>query len=269
MSENLFGTETPALTDNSDGVDYALGVRFTASADGQITHGRWRSPETVQNNGATFGLYKVSDQSLLASKDFGSVTLGDWNSLALDTPVDITADTTYAAVVWISSHYCATTGYTWPHTSGSLTAIADNGWLTSSPGALAFPSTESGNAANFFVDIEFTASTPGAIAPDGITVPITIGQPALSQTFTITPTGITVPITLGRPALSQEIAPVTETGGSWEGLRAGVAEARAAHAEAERRRRHPIDCPEHLWPLQRTASGEYHCLFGGHVVEPY
>lgn len=103
------------------------------------------------------------------------------------------------------------------------------------------------------------------LTPDGLAVPVTLGAPSLSQTiepgFDIAPDGIAVAVSLGAPALSQIIA---STGG-WETLSAIVHEARADHERNAERRRNPIDCPEHGWPLERTSRG-LHCKFGGHVV---
>ncbi len=49
-------------------------------------------------------------------------------------------------------------------------------------------------------------------------------------------------------------------------LLAYINESRAAHAVAENRRRNPVDCPKHHWPLQSLGQGQYHCQYGGHVV---
>lgn len=46
-----------------------------------------------------------------------------------------------------------------------------------------------------------------------------------------------------------------------------INEARAAHKQAQRRAEQPVECPIHLWPLERS-DGIYHCKFGGHVVVP-
>ncbi len=51
-------------------------------------------------------------------------------------------------------------------------------------------------------------------------------------------------------------------------LLATIREARHEHEKAEQRRRQPLDCPDHLWPLQPLGAGRYHCKFGGHVVIP-
>src|SRR4029079_10361608 len=73
---------------------------------------------------------------------------------------------------------------------------------------------------------------------------------------------LTVDLTL---AGTVEGGAAPETPPSWEGILGAVNEARAEHAKAQERRRHPIDCPEHLWPLE-VRDGVYHCKFGGHVV---
>ena len=58
-----------------------------------------------------------------------------------------------------------------------------------------------------------------------------------------------------------------ETPPSWNGILGAVNEARAEHRRHEERRRHPVDCPDHLWPLQPLGGNRYHCQFGGHVIK--
>lgn len=57
----------------------------------------------------------------------------------------------------------------------------------------------------------------------------------------------------------------TETSAGWETIRGAINEARAQHLKHQERRRRPIDCPVHLWPLE-IVGNTYHCKFGGHVV---
>jgi hypothetical protein len=57
-----------------------------------------------------------------------------------------------------------------------------------------------------------------------------------------------------------------ETPAGWNTIMGAVNEARAEHRHAADRARHPVDCPEHLWPLKPVGGNRYHCQFGGHVV---
>lgn len=54
---------------------------------------------------------------------------------------------------------------------------------------------------------------------------------------------------------------------SWTELTGIVAEARAEHETNQARKRSPVECPEHGWPLTSGPDGEAHCEFGGHVVK--
>jgi hypothetical protein len=166
MTENLFGNAVPGTGDAADGTtNYGLGTKFTPQVDGNATHGRWRFPATIPHavNRVQYGIYRVSDTTLMGTMvEFPLLsTLGAWNEVALAAPIALSAGVPYMAVVWTPLRYVATGGYSWPFTNagGNLVAHTDNGWLTANPGALAFPSTESGSNASFFVDLVFE---PGA-----------------------------------------------------------------------------------------------------------
>lgn len=60
--------------------------------------------------------------------------------------------------------------------------------------------------------IAFTSAAPDTVNPDGISVPITLGAPTVSEPFTVTPTGITVPVTLGAPTITDGSMTVTPNG---------------------------------------------------------
>lgn len=46
-----------------------------------------------------------------------------------------------------------------------------------------------------------TVSQTMTVAPDSLSVPVSLGQPTVSQSFTIAPNGLSVPVTLGQPTL--------------------------------------------------------------------
>jgi hypothetical protein len=158
MSESLFGSTAPALQNEADGVNYALGTRFTPGVNGTISAGKWFFPTTIPDASVQvqIGVYLASGPTLLGSASFplGS-TLGAWNTVNFGSPISVTGGTLYAVVIWTPLRYVATTTYSWPATSTNLTATSSNGWLAVSPGALTYPTTVSGNTASYFADVVF------------------------------------------------------------------------------------------------------------------
>lgn len=122
------------------------------------------------------------------------------------------------------------------------------------------------------------------VAPDGIAAPVALGAPVVSQSLAAAPNGMAASVALGAPAVVMAVnlpgivvsagvgAPAVDgprtvvTQGSWDSLLGILASARADAAQQRERDAHPIDCPEHQWPLQRVSDGVYHCIFGGHTV---
>lgn len=108
------------------------------------------------------------------------------------------------------------------------------------------------------------AGTAGVAGSAALTLPhITVT--GAGETAPAAEAAIVLPALIVAGTAESAIAPVEE-GGSWEGLLAPVNVARAAHRLAVQRRAHPLDCPQHHWPLQQAGPGRWHCKFGGHVV---
>lgn len=162
MSQNLFGSTTPAGGDEADGIDYALGTRFTPGVSGTVSKGRWYFPVTIPDASiqVQIALYEVAGQTQLGIVSFPlGATLGAWNEVAFSSAIPVTAGLSYAVVIWTPLRYVATPTYSWPATSTDLTAGSSNGWLAASPGAMAFPTTVSGNTASYFADVVFDPTT--------------------------------------------------------------------------------------------------------------
>jgi hypothetical protein len=135
-----------------------LGVKFRASTDGIITGLRFYKGST--NTGLHVGNLWTSAGVLLATMTFANETASGWQQGALQTPVAITANTTYIA------SYHTTTGFYAGDTlyfakagvtNGPLTALANgvdgpNGVYRYGPGG--FPASTS-NSANYWVDVVF------------------------------------------------------------------------------------------------------------------
>lgn len=62
----------------------------------------------------------------------------------------------------------------------------------------------------YIIAVAFTSSGDGAIAPDGIAIPVTLGAPTLDGGQTVAPDGITVPVTLGAPTVNGDMAIVPD-----------------------------------------------------------
>lgn len=278
-TSTLFGEQTPAGVFN-DATAYVLGTRFTPTTDGEATHGRWHFPPIPPDGTVTVGIYRDSDESLLATADFVSPVGDAWNTVAFASPVPLTSGVGYTVVILTANRYVASFAYAWPTGSGDVVSAISAAGRFSASGTLVYPTSDTGAA--YFADIIFETADADAVTPDGIAVPLAVGEPTVSQALTVTPDGIAVPVTLGSPTLAQALT-VTPGGiavsvavgtptltfsdavppapGSWDTLSGIVREARSDHERNQERIANPIDCPDHGWPLNGR-----HCLFGGHVV---
>jgi hypothetical protein len=322
---NLFTSQTPTVTDASDGtpgITTATTVRFAQS--GTVTGIRFYATTTVSGT-YTGLLWEVDDSddtpagTLLASKTLGSApTGGTWNTITFDTPVAVATNTLYRAGIFSGAgRYVATTlFFASDVVNGDITGDANGddpvGLGSLRQGTFAINATATypsgaGNGTCYFADVEFTAGA-APLAPSGIEVPFALGTPAAAFTanavpagievpialgapvaafansaapagieipialgaptvlMTVRPNGIEVPIALGEPAVDAPAGPAPEAVGSWYGLLNVLQQARADHQINAERDANPLDCPQHGWPLDRSARG-LHCRYGGHLVK--
>jgi hypothetical protein len=342
---NLFTSQTPSSTNNSDGTPgITSGMTVSFDEDGDVHGVRIFTTTTV--SGTYTGLfYQVTSSdpgtgTLLASEVYAGSTPtgGAWLDIVFDTPVAVTAGVAYRVGVHNDAgRYVATLDdFDAGKSNDGINAPAHNGTvggftvsqgvfrIDASPG---YPNSPGGGGTNYFVDVDFRApvaavvpdgiavpvaqgapstsaaitTTPGGIAlavalgepsasaavtasPDGIAAPVALGGPGSNAEISTAPAGISVPVTLGEPAIVSAVVPsgialavelgeptVTRVdptaGAGWGGLLGVINSARADAALNAERRRHPVDCPEHGWPLQRNGRGVLHCRFGGHIVK--
>ena len=155
VTENLFGaTATPAIITVNDPSAVELGVKFTASADGQITGIRfYKGPS---NTGTHVADLWSSTGTLLATATFTNETASGWQQVNFSTPVAITAGTTYVASYHTSvGEYSATSNYfTSNVVSGDLTAPAAGNGVYAYGSSDAFP-TSTYNSTNYWVDVVY------------------------------------------------------------------------------------------------------------------
>jgi Domain of unknown function (DUF4082) len=156
-------TAAPAMASASDAEPIELGVRFSSDLDGWVTGVRFY--KGAGNTGAHTGSLWSSTGERLARATFTNETVTGWQTVVFDTPVPITAGTTYVA----SYHaprggYAADGGYfeTTDRRRAPLRAPASapgapNGLYAYGPGA--FP-TSSFRATNYWVDVVFTTTLP-------------------------------------------------------------------------------------------------------------
>lgn len=172
---NLFTSQTPAVTDASDGtpgITTATTEEF--SEDGQVS-GIWFYATATVGGAYSVALWRVDSSdpgggTQLAGKVLGgSPTPGTWNLVTFDTPVDVLAGVAYRAALFSGAgRYVATVGFfASPLTNGDMTAPAHGatvGALTISQGTFridasaGYPNGTSGSAC-YFVAADYTASS--------------------------------------------------------------------------------------------------------------
>ncbi len=150
--ETLFTTQTPAMTDFSNGPNYELGTAFTSDITGQITAVRfWKASS---ESGTHIGNIWSSTGQLLASVTFTNETASGWQQQALANPLTIAPKTTYVVSVNTGGTYFVYTpgGLSSQVSNENLSSIAGNNGLAGTPGTFPTINTD-GN--NFFRDIVF------------------------------------------------------------------------------------------------------------------
>ncbi|HKX23865.1 MAG TPA: DUF4082 domain-containing protein, partial [Candidatus Saccharimonadales bacterium] len=160
---NLFGTPT-GQSNFDDASDVELGVKFIPSINGTISGVRFYKQGSM--GGTHVGRLWQSDGTPMANATFTETASG-WQSVTFSSPVSVTAGTTYvASVTFNDGRYIATPNYfTTSVTNGPLTAPSGpsvgNGVFTGNAGS--FPTTASGNHANYWVDVAFYATDPPTV----------------------------------------------------------------------------------------------------------
>lgn len=152
--ETLFTTQTPAMTNLSDGsaVNYELGTAFISGTPGSITALRfWK---TSNESGTHIGRLWSSSGQILGSVTFNHETASGWQEEALTTPIPISPNVTYVVTVNTgNSFYVATNqGLAAPVINRDLhTTVGSNGLY----GGLGQFPTESYQHTNYFRDVVF------------------------------------------------------------------------------------------------------------------
>jgi hypothetical protein len=184
------GADTSGVTAANDANSVELGVKFIASANGQITGLTYY--KSAQDTGTHVGSLWTASGQLLGQATFINETASGWQTVSFTQPINITAGTTYVASYHSNGFYSATANYfTTDYTSGALTAPAStvsggNGVYAYGTGSL-FPNS-SYNASNYWVDVLYKQgaqnTAPVAANDSGFTTntgtPVTIQASALT-----------------------------------------------------------------------------------------
>ncbi|MET0533986.1 MAG: DUF4082 domain-containing protein, partial [Steroidobacter sp.] len=155
---------TPAFNDPST---VEVGVKFRSDVSGLITGIRFY--KGAGNIGTHVGSLWSIDGARLASGAFLNETASGWQQLIFDTPVAISANTTYVASYHANNgNYAADSDYFLTEViNGPLHALADaqspNGVYSYGPSS--FP-TLSHRATNYWVDVIFTLNPPRTLWKD-------------------------------------------------------------------------------------------------------
>jgi hypothetical protein len=153
-------TQRPASTDSDTPVE--LGMKFKSTVPGTIT--KFRYFKVAGETGTHIGRLWSAGGSLLKTATFTNETDTGWQTVVLDTPYHIGADTTYVISVNAVARYGATGGELGTAiTNGPVSSIAgNNGVYTYKTGT--FPNSSYNNS-NYYRDIEFVPGQTDSIAP--------------------------------------------------------------------------------------------------------
>ncbi len=186
----LFSASDAPASATDDNSSVELGVKFIASARGEITGLRYY--KSAQDTGTHVGSLWTSSGQLLGQATFFSETASGWQTVTFAQPIAVSAGVTYVASYHSNGFYSATANYfTSDHTNGALTAPSStasggNGLYAYGTGSL-FP-TASYNATNYWVDVLYRepVQNAGPVAANDSGFSTNAGTPITIQASALT-----------------------------------------------------------------------------------
>lgn len=150
-------TDTPSSPNNLDPQALEIGVKFTSTQAGTVSDVKFY--RAASDTGVDYVHLWSSTGTLLATGTYTGTDTG-WQTVALDTPYTISADTSYVASYHSDGSYAATSDYfaaaktSGPLTAPSSAASGGNGVYAYTSGATTslFPTNSYGNS-NYYVDL--------------------------------------------------------------------------------------------------------------------
>jgi hypothetical protein len=158
--DSIFENAVPPLSDSGDSASVVLGVKFTADVDGSIIGLRFYKAPT--NTGTHIGTLWSAGGDVLRQATFAGESASGWQVLTFDTPVAISAGTTYvASYIAPNGHYAITLGAFYAAITNpplrALSTLAGNNGVFAYSSVPTFP-TGTHNASNYWVDVLFAPS---------------------------------------------------------------------------------------------------------------
>ena len=167
-ASTLFGPDArPAATETGDPEGYELGVKFQATADGQITALRyWRGDaDSWDSDTRMLNLWTGAGEKLASVEVISGRGESGWQTAEIANAVDVTAGATYVASYGTQDNYANTVNY------------FEHGQTTNVDGTLALPSgsmgvfetdigrypTQTWNASNYWADVVFAPGDAAAL----------------------------------------------------------------------------------------------------------
>ena len=182
-------TTTPSRIETSDTNAVELGVRFRSDTNGTVTGVRFY--KSTGNTGTHTGSLWTNTGTLLATATFSGETATGWQQVTFNSPVAITANTSYVVSYHtntgqyaVDNRYFATSGVDNPPLHAPATGVGTNGVYRY--GASAFPN-QTFEASNYWVDVVFSPGGSSATVPPTVA----ISAPAAGASFTA-PATVTV-----------------------------------------------------------------------------
>ncbi|MEO8289285.1 MAG: N,N-dimethylformamidase beta subunit family domain-containing protein, partial [Chloroflexota bacterium] len=171
-------SNTPSNPSGNDNQPIEVGVKFKSGVDGYITGLRFY--KGTANTGTHTGHLWTATGTQLASATFTSESASGWQEIALGSPVQISADTTYvASYLSAGGGYAVSNPYfTQAYDSAPLHALANG---TDGPNGVykyggGFP-TDNFQTSNYWVDVVFATSVgPDTTPPSVLAVSPTNGS---------------------------------------------------------------------------------------------
>jgi hypothetical protein len=155
----IFDFAAPSVADSADLRAVEVGVKFRADFDGSVTGIRFY--KAAANTGTHVGSLWTSDGQRLAQVTFNGESASGWQTATFDTPVAVTANTTYVASYYApNGHYSATSGGLSSAVVNGLLRAPASGAGTASNGVYLYGPTTSfpnkpGAGTNYWVDVLF------------------------------------------------------------------------------------------------------------------
>ena len=181
-----------------------VGVKFRADVDGFITALRFYRGSGITDP-THVGYLWTSAGALLGTATFNNETVIGWQEAPLDSPVAVTAGTTYVASYHANGHYAADPGYFATKGEDRFPLHAPQDGVTGGDGvytyAGGFPNQTFGSA-NYWMDVVFNTSLPPLTISDVVAIPTSpVGTAIITWTtnrstnsqvhYGVTPTDLT------------------------------------------------------------------------------